>query len=1130
MSKLNKKFVSAALTLTTSVWMSGAMLLVPVAHAQSTADLQAQIAALLAQIQQLQAQLNASQGGTSSYSFTRDLTVGSRGDDVSALQQILISGGYLTAVSAPTGYFGSLTQAALAKWQAAKGVSPTAGYFGPKTRAAIASVGGVTPPPSGGGPVVAPASGLSVTLSASNPVAGSIISGATTAARIPVFAVDLTAGTASGVTVQTLKFTKQGVLSDTAVSSAYLIESGKVVAQYSSLSSGVISFNGLNLSIAAGQRRTFALAIDPAANLSAGNTVSFYIRSADDITAVDAANNTITESGTFPVSGSIFTVTTVSNPSIAVLTISSSSVGGSVYAGTQNVLVSQWSPSVGNSPVNLASLNFKVIGSANKGDIKNVKLFINGSQVGSTLAQVGADGSAYFDLTGSPARLNTGTSNLQVYADIMGSPSFDFRFELLNSYDVYAVDTQYNVPVSVTVTGGSGALVTILQGTITVSLASDTPTGNVAKGGSGTALGKFTVYAAGEPVKVKFLDYRLTFTGTAADASSTIAVIANQVKNITLVDDAGVQVGTTMNTPTNTDSTACANTAGVSNMLYTNCFGTNASNINYIVPANTTRVLSLRADIQSTATFSTIQALLLGNSLNLQGQISSQTGSSGAVNGSALTLAANALTVAKESSFGNQTYAKGKQNAKIASFVLRASSAEGVNVANMTVRSNASSTNFQNLKLRVGSTQYGITQGTLSNDTDYTFSGNLTVPAGGSITVDAYADILSTNTGAMAGVASFKSCTGTGVMTNSSISCAAATGFSITSFPNGQTVTVSTGPTFTIALNSNTSPTKQLVMGTTGVSLASFDFTDSANIEPIKITDLTITQNTGASVNQQFRNLTLWNGAAQIAGPISLSSAAPSYSAVFSGMGTTIVVPQGGIATLTLKGDVPSFADGCGGSSTCTGLENTTSTFQVGASSTASTVALGADSNAAATHSSGTPISNAFTILRSKLTITGASQGSTSGRTRQSNDYIGNLTMSAASSYQVTVNTITLKFEGQAVSNGTAISVDLIDPSTNTRWGGAGAASTCTTGPGNSCTASFSFSSANSIGAGTSKALRLQVNSSNFFNAGTVSDSVSITIKNNTDVDWGDGSTTTGLSLDSVDVGTGIVISSVSYE
>ena len=48
---------------------------------------------LLAQIQQLQAQLNAAQGGGSSmstsYNFTRDLTVGSTGADVKALQQFL---------------------------------------------------------------------------------------------------------------------------------------------------------------------------------------------------------------------------------------------------------------------------------------------------------------------------------------------------------------------------------------------------------------------------------------------------------------------------------------------------------------------------------------------------------------------------------------------------------------------------------------------------------------------------------------------------------------------------------------------------------------------------------------------------------------------------------------------------------------------------------------------------------------------------------------------------------------------------------------------------------------------------------------------------------------------------------
>ena len=56
----SKKLVSAALTATTVLWMVGAAALVPVASAQSTSSLQAQIAALLAQIQTLQGQLNAS--------------------------------------------------------------------------------------------------------------------------------------------------------------------------------------------------------------------------------------------------------------------------------------------------------------------------------------------------------------------------------------------------------------------------------------------------------------------------------------------------------------------------------------------------------------------------------------------------------------------------------------------------------------------------------------------------------------------------------------------------------------------------------------------------------------------------------------------------------------------------------------------------------------------------------------------------------------------------------------------------------------------------------------------------------------------------------------------------------------
>lgn len=96
--------------------------------------IQEQITVLLAQVQKLQMQLAAQEAVVASL-FKRDLEIGSRGDDVRALQERLAAQGYLEV--APTGYFGPLTKAALQKYQKAKGIFPTAGYFGPKTRASM---------------------------------------------------------------------------------------------------------------------------------------------------------------------------------------------------------------------------------------------------------------------------------------------------------------------------------------------------------------------------------------------------------------------------------------------------------------------------------------------------------------------------------------------------------------------------------------------------------------------------------------------------------------------------------------------------------------------------------------------------------------------------------------------------------------------------------------------------------------------------------------------------------------------------------------------------------------------------------------------------------------------------------
>ena len=195
------------------------------------------------------------------------------------------------------------------------------------------------------------------------------------------------------------------------------------------------------------------------------------------------------------------------------------SVGGTVTAGTQANLVYASTFNVGNSKVYLKGINFHVIGSANKGDIRNLKLVVNGTQVGATLPTVNQDGTAYFDASAAPGVLNTGNNNVQVFADVMGSPSYNFQFEVLNGYDVLALDSQYNVPVQPIPTP---ALVTIQQGQITVTQDATTPSGtSLSKGQASVVLAKFDIYAAGEAVKILYLAVPDCLSGGNDDACRT---------------------------------------------------------------------------------------------------------------------------------------------------------------------------------------------------------------------------------------------------------------------------------------------------------------------------------------------------------------------------------------------------------------------------------------------------------------------------------------------------------------------------------------------------------------------------------------------------------------------------------
>ena len=77
---------------------------------------------------------NVGQGGMRCLPLARDLSIGSQGDDVSSLQQMLVNNGFLSA-SSTTGFFGAITAHAVMQFQSQFGVSASStGFVGPITR------------------------------------------------------------------------------------------------------------------------------------------------------------------------------------------------------------------------------------------------------------------------------------------------------------------------------------------------------------------------------------------------------------------------------------------------------------------------------------------------------------------------------------------------------------------------------------------------------------------------------------------------------------------------------------------------------------------------------------------------------------------------------------------------------------------------------------------------------------------------------------------------------------------------------------------------------------------------------------------------------------------------------------
>src|SRR5262249_40945020 len=158
--------------------------------------------------------------------------------DVTALQNWLSTNGYFN--HAATGYFGSLTKAGVAAWQAKAGISPAAGYVGPKSRSVLCA--GSTNPGNGNGTGTGQGgsgTGLKVMLSPTSPNGTVLVQGQ----GIGDLA-DFTFSnpTASAITVTTLTFKRIGVSNDSTLNNVYLYQGVNRITDSAGVSSSQFSF------------------------------------------------------------------------------------------------------------------------------------------------------------------------------------------------------------------------------------------------------------------------------------------------------------------------------------------------------------------------------------------------------------------------------------------------------------------------------------------------------------------------------------------------------------------------------------------------------------------------------------------------------------------------------------------------------------------------------------------------------------------------------------------------------------------------------------------------------------------------------------------------------------------------
>ncbi len=731
------------------------------------------------------------------FTFTRNLPVGTVHQDVVYLKEILKAEGCGVGITNTT-YYGPKTKANVQCFQNKykSQISAYAGYqigatgfVGTGTRAMLnALLAGTTPTTP-----TTPSAGLTVALAADNPASGTIVDGQ---ALYPLAKITFTNGDSSEVKVTGLKLKRIGVSADASLNNTYLFDGATRLTDGAAVSSTVITFNdtaGL-FTVPAGGSKTITVSAD--VNGTSGETFGIQVVASTDVTT-----NASSVKGNFPITGNLHTL---ASGTLAGVNFNATTTPSAANVDPQDdYTVWQNSVVVTTRAVNMTRISFRKTGSVANTDLQNFRLYVDGVQVGSTIANLDAKGYVTFDLTSAPQRLEAGTRVIKLLANIVGGSSLNFTFHLWNVADVTVVDTQYGANVlpqseSTTFSKRSSGEQSVNSGVITFTKMADSPTGNIVNSASNALLAKFQVKAAGEKIKVESLKVSLVCSDSDVSYLRNGMLLAN-----------GVQIGSTSNLKCTNQSTP-----------YTS-FSLGSSLI--VEPGNPV-TLEVKADIYDNDGTNdidagdTLKARIEGSSSenNAIGQVSAATidAPSSDVDGNTLTVATGGLTLSKYTAYTNQSMVPPLTAAKIAHFTLTANTTEAVNINTIQINlNNVISSYASNLYVKFGDQTTTVKPSISAYQNSW--SVNYTLAAGQTKDLIVYADINSSASGT--------GTVGAYITGTTASSATSVTAGGSTTTDSGQSIAFTTG-TFTPAVDGST-PLAAIVAGGQQVVAGRFKFT-----------------------------------------------------------------------------------------------------------------------------------------------------------------------------------------------------------------------------------------------------------------------------------------------------------------